>query len=106
MTEETSLYGVAVFHITGDLVGSADVYKRRGGWFTVEVTPFLYAERDKWRKGFRDEYLAREYARTLGDRFMTQALAEEMEEHPDAEDYDCLSIQYSENGIITNDPQY
>lgn len=106
MTEETSLYGVAVFHITGDLVGSADVYKRRGGWFTVEVTPFLYAERDQWRKGFRDEYRARDYARMLGDRFMEQALAEEMEKYPDEETSDCLSIQYSENGIIDNGPQY
>lgn len=103
---EVELYGVAVFHVNGDLMGSADVYKRRGGWFTVEASPFIIAERNKWRKGFRDESLARVYARTLGDHFYTQAMEHEIHKHPEEDHSECFGIQYSENGIIDNGPQY
>lgn len=98
---EVELYGVAVFCITGDIIGSAEVYKRRGGWFTVEATPFLYAERNKYRKGFRDEYRARKYARDLAFTFLGQALMSDPSETED--DY---IIQYSEYGVIDNGPQY
>lgn len=102
---ETSLYGFDVWCENSDFIGSADVYKRRGGWFTVEVEPFLYAERNH-RKGFRDEVAARDYARGLAERFMSQAVEHANAEWPEEDNESSHHISTSENGYITNGPQY
>lgn len=102
---ETSLYGFSAWCENGDFIGSADVYKRRGGWFTVEVEPFLYSERNH-RKGFRDEVAARDYARGLAEWFMSQAVEHANAEWPEEDNESSHHISTSENGYITNGPQY
>jgi len=64
---------------TGDLVGLATVTPGNG-WFKVTVDPFN--KRDKQRRpgSFRNQQAAEDYARTLADRFMAEAIDWETKE--------------------------
>lgn len=106
MDPEQSIHAYDVFCENSDHLGSAEVFKRRGGWFTVEVMPFMIKTTEKLRKGFRDEVAARDYAFGLAQRFMSEAVAHANAEWPEEDNEASHHIQYAEYGIIQNGPHY
>jgi hypothetical protein len=98
---ETARREYRIWVETGDLMGCASVYKRRA-WWTVELEPFLTAEKVR-TKGFRNEQDAYDFAQATAERYMAEAIAWEIEHYgktypeDDQPDWsDAFSIQIVE----------
>jgi hypothetical protein len=76
-----------VWSSSSDYVAGTEIYKTSNGWFTVRANPFsevggstftATTKRDR-KRGFRSEYFAAQYAESLANDYMRDAVSDESE---------------------------